>query len=170
MTQNNQLLIDILDHLASSEEARERFNQNKCLYTSLYRSELTFNSSPNQPIGVPFLVIFNSKDTRDLQFIIQTALSNTPDGKAVCEFLGKEVKIYDSYEYPAFHNARLTNFTGNSELEYSQYVEHEREQNSTTHTLNRLLYTTLNQALFNGKDFETALEEANEIYLKNINN
>jgi hypothetical protein len=47
MTQNNQklnqLLTDILNHLASSEEARERFNnQNRLVKCSTSQSQLLF--------------------------------------------------------------------------------------------------------------------------------
>jgi hypothetical protein len=35
-------------------------------------------------------------------------------------------------------------------------------------TQNKTLYIIFTTALFNGKSFETALEEANEVYLENI--
>ena len=36
-------------------------------------------------------------------------------------------------------------------------------------TKNKLLYQTFTNALFNGKEFKPALEEANKIYLENLN-
>jgi hypothetical protein len=136
MTENNQLLQDTIHHLATSPEARERFNS---ISASKLKEDISLFNKSVKDSDTIYYKLFNIHKIYDLDFrgfdlsdrlyFIQTALSNTTDGKPVCDFLA---------------------------------IQH------YTEFLNETLYKTFTTALFNGKDFETALEEANEVYLKNI--
>jgi hypothetical protein len=125
-----QLLQDILNHLATNPEAKERFNLISSVKMLHEFGNLEFYQVANW-------FDFTNSDDHTQVYIIQTALSNTPDGVAVCDFLS--VKVETTKEARPFV------------------------------ALNRILFQTFTTALFNGKSFETALEETNAVYLAEIN-
>jgi hypothetical protein len=138
-----QLLQDILNHLATNTEARERLNSNKlirCYGDDSYTRLIFYVKNHDW-----FENIFGYLHSTAKVLIIQTALSNTSDGVAVCSFLDVDstksfgVKIVDRRPQRRFE------------------------------PLNHLLHTTFTTALFNGKPFETALEETNAVYLDEVN-
>jgi hypothetical protein len=89
MTQN-QLLQDILNHLATNAEARQRFNKVALIQCKITKSILKFGIFPIINIQ------FEDSTTLVKQHIIQTALSNAPDGVAVLSFLN--VPYFKSYD------------------------------------------------------------------------
>jgi hypothetical protein len=217
----NKIVTEILNHLDSSEEARERFNSrngdfelikvkepalkepahkawnnDKDYYESLYLFD-----EGKQISLIEFGYTLDFLSINQKKMFIQTALSNTPDGKAVCEFLARdcwqitslshdsstywehpEMQYYGSgdYEYQDeegnqirvgdIHTKKLQNVYFDTDIDGTTGLctRVPAHYGYTAIALNQLLYNTINQALFNGKDFEAALEEANEFYLKNI--
>lgn len=144
-----KLLTDILNHLASSNEARERFNSiSESIHVEIDKNnDLVFvklNSTYSE-----YWNDFWRYDTHEKKSIIQTALSNTPDGQPVCELLGKETFTKTSSFYEAIKKLGA--------VDIGQYA-----------TFNQVLYLIFTTALFQGTSFEMALEETNAIYLENI--
>lgn len=189
MTTQPKLLTDILNHLAQSKEARERFNSLINLkvidpinsvnpyFDLLFRSEFkvvkpedfaSLRVRDNTILDYPFDFVGN--DFRKL--IIQTALSNTPDGQAVCGFLGENlIGLGINYEEQQLQELDKSDSifgksSTNSKLILANIHIHRL---TVKKTLNQSLHQTFTNALFNGKDFETALEETNAIYLENLN-
>jgi hypothetical protein len=194
-----KLLADILDNLAIDSETRERFNNKVKLYNKDYDkyrcllmhgnfcNELHFVSFWDDRFGEHYS-IFKDCLQDEQQFIIQTALSNTPNGMAICAFLDKEYRNYNNLiqQVPMVHvrsRMVLTDIMKKNGYKVEEeivqngvlvqyadvgHLERNEIQNLIPKGLNHLLYNTFNTALFHGKPFKTALEETNAVYLAEI--
>jgi DNA polymerase III psi subunit len=170
-----KLLTDILNHLATSPEARERFNQNK-YFICEFNEYLLFDIW-NHTFEVPNKQVFEHFTPKLKQIIIQTALSNTPDGQAICGFLDWKLQKPTPFLYNL--GTRLDDLIKSNTIP-KQFIDiikdlilsliktNKEILYNNPHRLNHLLYQTFTTALFHGKDFETALNETNEVYLEEI--